>query len=305
MKKVILIGVVVVIVVFAGVIAWVKYSSPQPIACTMEAKLCADGSALGRTGPNCEFPACPKEDLIRIFSHLPNTEIQSPLLIKGEARGTWFFEASFPIHLYDADGKEIAVAIAQAKDNWMTEDFIPFEATLTFQAPKTSGGTLVFEKDNPSGLPENSDELRVPVRFGGSEARTRAVKLFYYNSDKDKDPSGNIKCSRDGLVAVPREIPFTNTPVQDVVTLLLKGKENLTQSEFAQGISTEYPLEGFSLKGALLRDGVLTLEFNDFQNKTVGGSCRVGILWFQIETTVKQFPEVKEVRFIPEELFQP
>jgi len=30
-------------------------------ACTMEAKLCADGSAVGRSGPNCEFAACPGE----------------------------------------------------------------------------------------------------------------------------------------------------------------------------------------------------------------------------------------------------
>jgi hypothetical protein len=30
-----------------------------PVACTMEAMLCPDGSAVGRTGPNCEFAACP------------------------------------------------------------------------------------------------------------------------------------------------------------------------------------------------------------------------------------------------------
>lgn len=28
-------------------------------ACTMEAKLCPDGSYVGRTGPNCEFAPCP------------------------------------------------------------------------------------------------------------------------------------------------------------------------------------------------------------------------------------------------------
>jgi plastocyanin len=28
-------------------------------ACTMDAKLCPDGSYVGRTGPNCEFAACP------------------------------------------------------------------------------------------------------------------------------------------------------------------------------------------------------------------------------------------------------
>jgi len=65
-------------------------------------------------------------------------------------------------------------------------------------------------------------------------------------------------------------------------------------------------LEGFSLKGVnLLEDGTLILEFNDLLNKTLGGSCRVGILWFQIQETVKQFPEVEKVQFLPEELFQP
>jgi benzodiazapine receptor len=31
----------------------------NPVACTMEAKLCPDGSAVGRTGPKCEFAPCP------------------------------------------------------------------------------------------------------------------------------------------------------------------------------------------------------------------------------------------------------
>lgn len=30
-----------------------------PQACTAEAKICPDGSAVGRTGPNCEFAPCP------------------------------------------------------------------------------------------------------------------------------------------------------------------------------------------------------------------------------------------------------
>jgi len=33
----------------------------EETACTAEAKLCPDGSAVGRTGPNCEFSACPSE----------------------------------------------------------------------------------------------------------------------------------------------------------------------------------------------------------------------------------------------------
>jgi hypothetical protein len=30
-----------------------------PRACTAEAKVCPDGSAVGRTGPNCKFAPCP------------------------------------------------------------------------------------------------------------------------------------------------------------------------------------------------------------------------------------------------------
>jgi len=35
-----------------------------PQACTEEALLCPDGSAVGRTGPKCEFPACPNLELL-------------------------------------------------------------------------------------------------------------------------------------------------------------------------------------------------------------------------------------------------
>jgi len=133
---------------------------------------------------------------------------------------------------------------------------------------------------------------------------TKTVKLYYYNYELDKDESGNTACSRNGLVAVERKIPITQTPIQDTIKLLLLGE--LTEEERVQGIDTEYPLEGLSLKRAsLMKGGVLTLEFDDSNNKTVGGSCRVGILWFQIEATAKQFPEVQQVRFLPEEIFQP
>jgi len=135
---------------------------------------------------------------------------------------------------------------------------------------------------------------------------TRKVLLYYYNPEKDKDDQGNIKCSRDGLVAIERLIPVSQTPIKDTIELLLKGKENLTEEELAQGIETEFPLDGFRLKSVNLKnDGTLILEFDDPLNKTVGGACRVGILWFQIEATAKQFPQVKKVKFLPEELFQP
>jgi len=106
-----------------------------------------------------------KTDLIRIDSPRPNAVVASPLEITGQARGTWYFEASFPIKLLDGNGNVLAQTPAQSQGEWMTEDFVPFEATLEFSTPATDRGTLILEKDNPSGLPEHEDSLILPVRF--------------------------------------------------------------------------------------------------------------------------------------------
>jgi hypothetical protein len=108
-----------------------------------------------------------KFDVIRIAKPRPGQIITSPFEVSGEARGSWFFEASFPVRLLDADGNNIALdpPYIMTGDEWMTKDFVSFRATLEFEMPQTDMGILVLEKDNPSGLPEHADEVRVPVRF--------------------------------------------------------------------------------------------------------------------------------------------
>lgn len=128
------------------------------------------------------------------------------------------------------------------------------------------------------------------------------IKLYFYNPSLDQGPGG-VQCSVHGLVPVERIIPQTETPLTDVIQLLLRGE--LSDEERAQGITTEFPLEGVSLKKAVIENEVATLTFDDPMNKTGGGSCRVSILWHQIAATAQQFPTVSEVRFMPEELFQP
>ena len=107
-----------------------------------------------------------KANLIRIDSPRPNQVIRSPLTITGQARGNWFFEASFPVVLTNWDGLIIAQGIATAQGEWMTTEFVPFEAVLTFSVDKnaySNRGTLILQKDNPSGLPEHDDALEIPV----------------------------------------------------------------------------------------------------------------------------------------------
>ncbi len=107
-----------------------------------------------------------KSDLITLVTPTPYVRIDSPLTITGMARGYWFFEASFPIVLTDWDGLIVAEGYATANGEWMTEDFVPFTATLTFTKPAfDERGTLILKKDNPSGLPENDNALEIPIRF--------------------------------------------------------------------------------------------------------------------------------------------
>jgi spore germination protein GerM len=144
-----------------------------------------------------------------------------------------------------------------------------------------------------------------PVTTNPTPAPTASetqIKLFYYNPALDQGPGG-AQCTSKGLVGVTRNIPKTTTPLTDSIKLLLKGE--LTEEEREFGITTEFPLAGVTLTSAAITDGVATLTFSDPQNKTGGGSCRVSVLWAQIEATAKQFPTVKSVRSLPEELFQP
>jgi len=106
-----------------------------------------------------------KQDVITITSPRPHQIVGSPLAITGSARGMWFFEASFPVRLLDENGDELASGIATAEGDWMTEDFVPFTAELEFLLSGNGKGTLILERDNPSGLPENDDSLIVPVEF--------------------------------------------------------------------------------------------------------------------------------------------
>lgn len=110
-------------------------------------------------------PSGQTSSLIHITNPKPNTTVTSPLMITGEARGFWFFEASFPIRLFDGNGKEMARTHGEAQGEWMTNNFVLFSATLTFVPPRGARGTLVLENDNPSGLPENAHEVRIPINF--------------------------------------------------------------------------------------------------------------------------------------------
>jgi len=90
--------------------------------------------------------------------------VKSPLEISGTAKG-WYFEAEFPVLIYDNKDNLLGRSNAIATEDWMTDEPVPFEATINFDPGNETLGKIVFEKANPSGLPENDETYELPVRF--------------------------------------------------------------------------------------------------------------------------------------------
>lgn len=102
---------------------------------------------------------------IELITPLPNTVITSPVEITGRAPGSWFFEASAPVKIVDDKSNVIASGNIQAQGNWMTTELVMFTSSLTFTNPKSDTGFLVLSKDNPSGKPQQDQQVIIPIRF--------------------------------------------------------------------------------------------------------------------------------------------
>ena len=103
-----------------------------------------------------------QEDII-VTCPKPHQCVTSPLAVQGKARGSWFFEATFPISLVDAQGNQLATSTARAQSDWMTKEYVPFEGKLDFTVTKATKAKLVLQNDNPSGLPENAKKKEIPL----------------------------------------------------------------------------------------------------------------------------------------------
>jgi len=162
-QKKLIIVIIVIVVLIVG-FAFLRGSE--------DSWICQDGEWVKHGQPSAEKPTEPcgeeiitEEPLIVVDAPKKNDVVASPLEIKGRAKGIWYFEGDFPVKLLDENGKEIAVSFATAKGEWMTEEFVEFEGIIEFESTTSTTGSLVLEKDNPSGLPEFADELVIPVQF--------------------------------------------------------------------------------------------------------------------------------------------
>ncbi|MFA6993260.1 MAG: GerMN domain-containing protein [Patescibacteria group bacterium] len=255
--------------------------------------LCQDGNWVKHGNPSAPAPtsgcgAAVKglitDERVKVDEPAINAEVTSPLTVKGEARGVWFFEASFPVKLLAENGEVLASGIATAGSNWMTEDFVPFAASLEFTAPAGTAGSLVLERDNPSDLPENDAQVVIPVKFGAA-AETTAVKVYFNNNQLDPE----VSCNK--VFSVERKVAKTEAIARAALEELLKGP---SAADLSAGFTTSLNF-GVKIQQLTIVDGVATIDFDKTLDQAVGGSCRVGAIRAQITETLKQFPTVKNV----------
>jgi hypothetical protein len=102
-------------------------------------------------------------DLISVTSPTPKALLDKEFTISGSARGTWYFEATFPVIVKDLNGNVIAQVPAKANGDWMTTNFVPFTVTIKIPATYSGPATIVLKKDNPSGLVQNDSSVSFPV----------------------------------------------------------------------------------------------------------------------------------------------
>lgn len=103
---------------------------------------------------------------IMLSNPLKDQLVESPITVTGQVPGSWSFEGVFMLGLLDANNLIVANAQAKLDGNWQTEELESFSATLKYdKVPATDTGFLMLIKSNPSGLTENDDKIRIPIKF--------------------------------------------------------------------------------------------------------------------------------------------
>lgn len=154
---------------------------PEQMACTMEALLCPDGSAVGRTGPECTFTACPHMD--SLTGDLEQTD-QGFRLLLGTLPGAAAQEITNVVPL------EIQVSNS-------LQDFINTRVTVfgTF----VEGNTYQVESLETAG--EGGDSTRASIKVGETKY-INGVMVTFNEMVQDVRCAVDADCDEGGAVVV-------------------------------------------------------------------------------------------------------
>lgn len=107
--------------------------------------------------------AAPLDSQVTATTPAQNATVSHSFEIAGTAPNQWFFEAVFPIQVRDPNDDLIGTSRGKAQGDWTQPGLVTFTSQITVDASYEGPATLILLKDNPSGDPENSDEVTIPV----------------------------------------------------------------------------------------------------------------------------------------------
>ncbi|HUO56180.1 MAG TPA: Gmad2 immunoglobulin-like domain-containing protein [Candidatus Paceibacterota bacterium] len=149
------IWIAIVLILFAviAVMAWFLFTPIAPHQASPTTTTATTSPDTTATNPEGVIVMQPQENAI----------VGETFDVSGKAPNTWYYEAVFPIQVRDSDDNLIGSGQAQAQSDWTVASLVPFRATITIQDNYSGSATLILLKDNPSGLPQNEDELTEPI----------------------------------------------------------------------------------------------------------------------------------------------
>lgn len=215
---------------------------------------------------------------IIVFSPKPGEKVDSPITIKGKAR---VFENTFVFMLRDEKGGELYKnnAMADALD---MGQYGNFEVKVVVPVQSLTKVTLeVFDYSAKDGSVENL--VSIPLEIATKE--TMDVNVYLINNKLDPE----VTCTK--VFPIKRQILKTKEVAYVSLYQLIQGPN---MGELGEGYDTSIPGQT-RINSIKITNGTAYADFSEDLEYGVAGSCKVTAIRSQIESTLKQFPSIKNV----------
>jgi hypothetical protein len=239
---------------------------------------CSNGSDPSATAPGSPAPGTPTTTGTAPVQQPPTAsrnieiekvEVANPLIITGRART---FENNVALRVRDEKGDLIAEGFTTATGEMGTHS--PFRGTLWLT--RDPGDRIVVEA------------LAYSAKDGSEQSLVTVERPFDVEVIEARLWFADKNCT--SASAVTRRIPKSVSMARLLVESLIAGP---TAAERRAGAVSSFP-EGSAVRSVNLRDGVLTVDFNE-RLRNVGGSCRALMIRESVTQTLRALPSVSRV----------
>lgn len=200
---------------------------------------------------------------------IDGVQVANPLVITGLART---FENNVVLRARGAGGTVIAEGFTTSTGDMGHHN--PYSGSLWLT--REPGNRIVVEA------------LEYSARDGAETNLVRTEKPFRVAPVETVLHFPDEQCT--GVKAYTRRMPKSISMARLLAEALVQGP---TAEERKRGAVNAFP-EGSAVRSVILRDGVLTVDFNE-RLQNVGGSCRAQMIRASVTETMRRLPTVKKV----------